>query len=108
MAENKMPSMDEVALVPLFLGMLHMECPDCEQLSDTINIGIAVHECEDCPQDLYGVVQYDQCHCSFHCVHLASPVARLLDRVEEGDVEFADLCDLVFAHTGDEEEVEPQ
>jgi hypothetical protein len=89
-------ALDDVALVPLYLGMLHMECPECQGLSDTVNIGVAVHECHDCPPDLYGVVQYEQCKCVYHCTHLAPPVAKLLDRVESGDVELAD-----------DEEVEP-
>lgn len=96
-------ALDDVTLVPLFLGMLHLRCPECEMLSDTINIGIAVHECPDCPHDLYGVVSYAACGCIYHCTHLAAPIAGLLDRTERGDVEFADLCDLIFAH----EEVEP-
>lgn len=95
--------LDDVHVVPIFFGMMHLACPECERLSDTIEIGIIVHDCEVCPQDLYGVIRYESCGCIFSCVHLAAPVAALLEHNDATIIEFADLCELIFAeHECDE------
>lgn len=94
--DETMP-LDDVQVVPIFLGMVHLSCPDCEQPSDTIEVGIVVHGCDNCPTDLYGVLRYETCGCMFSCTHLAPHIARILEHNDAGKVDFNDVCELLFA-----------